>query len=539
MPTQNKNSTSFSSLQIFAVLVLTVVFTWLCVAESHRNGRLASSPNYDDCVYFYSGATLLEAIKSDGWAGVERNIAERGMHSPYSIILAACSYALFGPSESSPYYGNAVVVLIYLLGIGWFLRRLPLPTWLFFMLLFLTPPFITMGVVEFRPDIAWAVTVGFGVVYIVTAEQIFRRPMLSVFSGLLMALALLIKPSTFVMTVILFSGAACSRVLGEGIQEKWKKPPSRAAALGVLVFMSTVLLVTGPYAWTYGESTWNYFIENSFGGNREVWAYRGNFTESLFYYIFGQGSRSNVHVTGWIVLVTGILSAAYLAWQQPGHRWRLLTFACLIFCALTINTFAEMKSPFLGGAIYGVSFFACAWVIAESSRHFSVDLDRQSRIRLTKTRAVTLLLAVCFYHWPSYSDWGRDQARCENYRVAHKHMQQLLDQHKQNPPKSILFAQAGPIVMEATGLWFPFNNLEVKLGSAAFYRTEREFIDAYPGWDWVVIQEQGVMGCSENMPSENLLFEFLAIIRADQRFTAISEFTSLNGKKVWIFSAQS
>lgn len=536
MVIQDNSSPWISLFKAFTIVALTVAFTWLCVAESHQNGRLASSPNYDDCVYFYSGATLLDAVKREGWAGVGKTIAKMGLHSPFSTILAACSFALFGPSEASPYHGNLIVVLIYLSGIGWFLRRLPPLTWLFFLTLFLTPPFITMGVVEFRPDIAWAVTVGFGAVFIVTAEQIFRRPATGAFAGLLMALALLIKPSTFVMTGILFSGAACSRLIGAGLRGEWRTTSSRQVVIGVIAFIVTVLLISGPYAWRFGASTWNYFIENSFGINKDIWAYQGGFKDALLFYISGEGARSNLHVSGWIVSGTGIVSFIYLYRNQPGQRWKLLVLLGLIASAFVINTVAKMKSPFLGGGIYGVMYFGSAWAIAGASVHMASNLDARSRFRITGIRAVLLLLAVSFYHWPSYSNWGNDRTRCENYRAAHKHMQALLDQHRQKPPSGILFTQAGPIVMEATGLWFPFNERNVRLGSAAFFRTESEFAENYPKWDWVVIQEQGVMGSSENMPSEALLPGFLAIIRADPEFAVISDFTSANGRHVWIYA---
>jgi hypothetical protein len=138
------------------------------------------------------GAFLFKALKTDGLEGFPIFLKQWGLHSPYSTFLAAASFAALGPSRTSPYYCDALLVFLYLVGIGYFLRKLSLAVWCLALGLFLTPPFITMGVVEFRPDIAWAVAAGFGVVWIIVSERIFLRPNAALGAGILFALALLI-----------------------------------------------------------------------------------------------------------------------------------------------------------------------------------------------------------------------------------------------------------------------------------------------------------------------------------------------------------
>jgi len=166
-----------------AVLALTLAFTAACVQESGRRGRLASTPNYDDCVYCLDGALLRNAVVNDGVAGGWSLFEERAHHSPFSALLASAAFVLLGQHEPSPYWMNGLVVLLYLAGVGYLLWPLPTPSWLLALGIFLTPPFITMGVVEFRPDIAWAEVSGFGVVWMVTREQMFRVPARAAFAG--------------------------------------------------------------------------------------------------------------------------------------------------------------------------------------------------------------------------------------------------------------------------------------------------------------------------------------------------------------------
>ena len=523
------------SLRILAVFLLTIVFTLLCVAESKRNGRLASSPNYDDVVYFHDGSILLQSLQSGGWTGFKSFLTERGLHSPYSIFLAAAAFRVFGFQDASPYLASGLVVLIYLLGVSWFLRRLPIVPWLSGVLLFLAPPFITMGVVEFRPDIAWAVTTGFGVVLIVTSEELFRRPGRAAVAALFLALSLLIKPSTFVMTVILYMGAIFSRIAAAVWEKRWRSSP-RKALMGAVVFVATVLIVAGPYWMRFGKGAWNYFLENSFGVNKEIWAYRGSLKESLLFYISGEGSKSNVAIAGKILSVLSLSCLGFLALRKAELRWKLFVLLGLIAGALLINTVAGMKSPFLGGGIYGVWLFSCAYVIATAYTMLKSESSRGTPRWITFALPMTAALALLCYRWPPYSRWSGDRVRINNFRAANDYILALLDKHVQAPPKNVFFIQAGPIVMESAGIWFPRHGLKTAVSSGAFLRSEEEFGRAYPYQEWIVLQEQAVMGATPSMPSELLLPKFIAIVTADPNYEKISEFTAMDGKKVWVYA---
>ena len=354
-------------VKVLIILVLSVLFTLLCVNESKNTGRLASSPNYDDVVYFHDGAILIHSLKSEGTTGFWSFLKERGLHSPYSVFLAAASFAVFGFEYTSPYLGSGIVVLTYLLCIGWFLRNLQLFTWIATLILFLTLPFITMGVVEFRPDIAWAVATGFGTVFIVTSREIFRSPRRAALAALFLALSLSIKPSTFVMTLLLYTGATVSRVISNVWEHRLRSEPKRLLT-GVAVFMAVLIIIAGPYWLRFGMDAVWYFMENSFGVNKSVWAYQGSLSDFLLFYITGVGAQSNIALSGSLLFLLSFGCMLFLGFKKPELRWRLFVLISLILGALLVNTVAQMKSPFLGGGIYGVWIFTCAYVIADLDR---------------------------------------------------------------------------------------------------------------------------------------------------------------------------
>jgi hypothetical protein len=90
--------------------------------------------------------------------------------------------------------------------------------------------------------------------------------------------------------------------------------------------------------------------------------------------------------------------------------------------------------------------------------------------------------------------------------------------------------------MESAGIWFPRHGLKTAVSSGAFLRSEEEFGRAYPNQEWIVLQEQAVMGATSSMPSESLLPKFVALVTADPHYEMISEFTAMDGKKVWVYA---
>jgi len=532
------NFVSAGGLRLLILILFAAVFTQLCVQESKIKGRLSSAPNYDDCTYFLEGAILLNDLKSDGVRGFFNYLnapGPNGFHSPYSIILAAVSYDLFGPNEASPYYGNALLVIIYLACLGWIFRSLPIPAWMFALALFLTPPFITMGVVEFRPDIAWAVSIGFGVVFTVTSEELFRNPRRAAVAGLFLALALIIKPSTFVMTLLLYSGAIFSRVVAAVWENRWRAA-SRKILIGSLAFTGMVLVVAGPYWSRFGKEAISYFLENSFGANKAIWVYQGSLSEFLFYYVAGVGARSNVAIAGIILSLIALACLLYLAFKRPELRWKIISLLGLLAGAFAVNTVAQMKSAFLGGGIYGVWLFTCAYLLGTAFTSLQPEAANGRSFWRSILLAIAVVVTLLFYRWPEYSYWGKDRIGSANYRETNEQMKALLNQYIAQPPRRILFAQAGPIVMETTGLWFAFHHLKVQNGSAVFFRTEAQFRENYPDYSWIVLQEPGTMGFSSNMPSEGLLTQFEKIIKIDPNYRLIKEINSATGKKIWIYA---
>jgi hypothetical protein len=135
------------------VLLVSCIFVRWSLIESSSHGRLAAAPAYDDVVYFYKGTQALQDLRN----GHLFATLYGPLHAPFSVLLAAASFAIWGAKDWAPYAGNVVVIIFYLGALSYFLRKLPLGIQMGLLVLFLGLPFAKMAVVEFRPDMMWAI----------------------------------------------------------------------------------------------------------------------------------------------------------------------------------------------------------------------------------------------------------------------------------------------------------------------------------------------------------------------------------------------
>lgn len=523
-------------MKILFIIGISLFFTYLCINQSKKIGRLSASPDYDDVIYFLSGSIILKEIQHFNVKNIQEVIKREGLHSPYSTLLALLSYAALGIKDTSPYCGNILVVITYLSLLAWIFRKLQFINWAFLQVLFLTVPFITMGVVEFRPDIAWSILVGFGVFFIVTAESFFRKWTYSLIGGAIFGLALLVKPSTFVLTILLFSGAVFSRLIGYYISKTAKDQGK--ALIGTAVFLLTVILISLPYWYYFYNDIWQYFWDNSFGKNKMIWAYHEK--DFLLFYLKGAAFYSNLGFPGLIIIFLATISFVRLFPFKKELMYRMYILLLAILGVFLINTVASMKSPFLGGVFYSLLLFTSAFLISSNQELIYSNNQKDKKLWRLFSPSVILFfcmsIAILTYNWPDYSNWGRNPNRCISQKRANNFMNNLLEKNKENLPHSIIFTQSGPIVPELTRMFFIEKNKDVTINNHSMDNSAKVFASSYRFSDWIIIQEQTVLGGSSNLPAEIFLPEMISILKSDKQFSLIGECKDTEGKKIWVYA---
>ncbi|XHR29532.1 MAG: hypothetical protein ACFUZC_03040 [Chthoniobacteraceae bacterium] len=371
-----------------------------------------------------------------------------------------------------------------------------------------------MAVVEFRPDLAWATTLGFTVVFALTRENLFQSWKAALFQGVLIGLALLIKPSTFAMTLAASGMALGFAWLLEISREGIARATSRLFPTAGVVLLA-IIAVAGPYFAVFGQMVWRYFIDNSFGVNAAVWANPGNRLSQWLFYIYGPGSRSNLGTQEPVIFAAWI---GFALWRtgKGGRTVRLQTLfmGVVALVVFIVNAAAPMKSPFLGGAFYGTLLFSAAFMAGEFFAALPTAATHLHRIALGAFALITLNAAF-MYRWPEYSHWPKHQ-RNKAFIAAEKAMKEFVASVPQ--PKNIAFTQAGPVTPENIRLLYFRRKERCNMTSAAFCRTLEEFKAAISRQDMVVTQDKCTLGGSDMMPSEALEDDFVSFLSTSPDF---------------------
>lgn len=542
-----------TAFRFLLILLLSSGLTWFSVHTSLRKGRLSNTPNYDDVTYFVSATDLIQSIRQEGLRGGVTFLSRDGLHSPYSIGLASLSYLIGGFNDIAPYAANGILVMAYLCCSAYFFRKIDTVSFFLLLWIFMMLPFATLAVVEFRPDPAWAIVTGFAVVFAMTSECFFDHRLTPVVFGILVGIALLIKPSTFAMTIAASSVAFAGRCVVEFVRTN-RQRAMRFLAAGIIVSV-TVVLLTCPYFIFHGVDTWNYFWDNSYGKNAKVWLSPGSQLNQWLFYISGPGARSNLGGRNiWFVLfVISGLAVRHFKLSSLIGRLRTTILVLILAIVYCINSTAAAKTPFLGGAFYGILIFSAAYWAGElipfllnSTTVFQLkSFAKRGNTQVSlfswsiglKSLNYFLLIIISVvmtysYSWPEYSRWFKNERN-----LAFLSANQALEEYLSTipVPQSILFTQAGPIVPENVNLQYLRRGIRLVMNSGSFIRSISEFEEIIKTKDMVVTQDRGTLGESDNMPSEPLQDEFVSVLKNDSAFYLAKTISITDGKNVYVF----
>jgi len=492
-------------------------------------GRLSTVPTYDDVGYFASGTDLLQSIRQDGWRGLSAFLGRDELHSPYSISLAALAYSVGGFNDAAPYAANFILVAVYLCAVAYFVRGCRLADFCLVLWIALMLPFASLAVAEFRPDPAWAIVTGFSVVFVLTRENFFDGWRAAAIFGVLSGLALLIKPSTFALTILALGAAFGGRWLLQCAQTN-PRQAGRALWPSLLAAGLAVLVIAGPYYAFRGKNIWDYFYINSFGKNADVWTATGSRWQQWTFYVRKSGAGSNLGNLYWAVLL-GILGLSIWHFRKSSRtgRWKTILLWLVLAAIYAVNSVESNKTLFLGGAFYGTLIFSAAFFAgALLTRTPNDSSNYPSRALLVTAIVMTLL-----YRWPGYSKADHDRNSASR-ATSWKSVQQDLPISP--PPGKILVTQAGPIVPENVRIWYLRQNLQTSVQSCAFLRSLDQFKQRLETADLVITQDQGIHGNVADLPAEPLQNEFIRTLKSDSAFHLKNLIPIADEKNIYIFA---
>jgi hypothetical protein len=523
-----------SSAAVLAIFLISAVFTTANLEVSRKIGRLSTVSNYDDVVYLNLASTIYFTGKTQGPGAAAALLFGKELHAPFPVVNGLAGFVLFGPDVERVYHMLTLVVFAFLLFIAATTRGLPVILRAGLVLGSLAIPFATMCALEFRPDLMWATVLGGSGVLFLGAAHPFRKWSPSVLYGLALGAVLLIKPSTFAMTLLVLGGVWFLVALREKLcgNAGW-----RQIAVGWLLTALAAIVVCGWYVIPHGSEILGYFYSNSFGQNKDVWIYKGGLLDRWTYYLRGAALQSNPGYFFLPLLGLYLWGAIRDLWKGEGLEARLRggSFLWMLVCLFGVNAVFAMKSPFLGGAFYGFLIFGGFWYLARLLASAPVQAWLTPLPRQIAAACALAGLAWVGFSFPEVCRVSRVSADTQT-SVNRALLSDLLARAPQGRRTILLLTQGNPVVGEYLQMEFRRRGLDLRIHSAAMMRSAGEVIAFAQRPRYAVVQDPGMLGTPQDaIPGEKLQPELIAYFHSNPDWKLVSEYPDKSGKRAYLY----
>ncbi len=518
------------------LLCCAALFTAASLKTSKEIGRLSTITNYDDVVYFNKASEIYFLGANQGAVAAAGALLTQNLHAPFPVFAGVFGFLLFGPSVERAYYVLALVVFALLAFVAAITRSLPPLIKAALVIGTLAFPFATMCAQQFRPDMMWAVVLGGSCTLLLASERPFERKLFAVAFGVAVGLVLLIKPSTFAMTLLVMGGtwflSAAIALLTGGVS-------FRDLGIRLALAIASAMAVAGWYWVQHGREIFDYFFVNSFGDNREVWEFHGSLWDQLTYYVApGKALASNLGNFFYPLLaifLTGSL-VDLARGETLAVRLRAAAFLWMLAGTCVVNAAFSMKSPYLGGSFYGFLIFGAAWYAVRLLRCTRAREWLRPLWRQAVFAGVVLAFCATAFSFPPVCVVSKKIRKVQT-SVNNGVLRDLLAASGANDDPTLVVTQANPIVPQYFEIEFRARNRKLTMISAALAHRREEVLRFTRDASYVLLQDPGLSGRPEgnDIPAEKLQPELLALFRADPAWHLAGTYPDGAGKFAYLF----
>jgi len=343
--------------------LITLIFTAGVLQWSFRYGRLAYDITYDDVMYFQDAYSRIKILYEQGLGSMITELFHKPPHSPYSTLLAATGFALFGPGDWVPYLMNGITLFLFLGFLTYILKDIPFILSASFITLFLFVPVSFFAVHEFRPDFAVAILTCLFIFLAFEASASLRNydSFKLRCAGAVFGLALLSKPSNFAHTLVLGFGVSILVTLSQLVvnYRQWQQRTSRKILSILRDFYLPGLVLAVPYYVANWRHVWDYFWVNVRGENAEVWSFKGSYWGFLKAYTVDGSSASMISRYLFLFSAIVMFSMWFFFYKKKWRDLYLLAGLMSIgIASLGIVIYSQYNNAYLG-LTYQI-MFCCA-----------------------------------------------------------------------------------------------------------------------------------------------------------------------------------
>lgn len=385
-------------------LTITLVFAFIQINQSLRQGQLSLPPSYDDVSYFNDALERLNIFYDQGFSGLISNYANHPPHSPVSTLLAFFGFLVLGIRDWVPAFMNSIMILLVLIFFDYLSRGLNTGWKILIAITSLTWLLMGHAVIEFRPDIFCGLITAMIVILIAEKSWLNATIIRYKVLGMLFGLALIIKPVIFPVTGFLLLSAIILNILTDKFLYKTKISFIKAIAKSkIFIFYS--LIVSLPY-YIFGlKDTVKYIYQNQFVDLVKIWGMTPlPFLERINYYLSGQGGAMMMKNWLYLWLFLAIVSCLILIVEKSWKKYaRLLSLGVTIFLSYLIVTLSDHKTPFLGVIFDCFLFFTSIqmliFIIKKTDKLYNY-------YRYLAAMLVIIFCGYAFYtfEWPASND---------------------------------------------------------------------------------------------------------------------------------------
>lgn len=348
---------------------LAVVFTLVQISFSLDRGRLARTPTYDDIAYLVDALGRLDLFYERGITPLLADYVHSPPHSPWSTYVATAAFALFGIRDWAPYAMNALIVFAFIASVDYLMRPARLGYRALAWLFALSFPLAGNMVLEFRPDLAWALCAAMAV--ILPLRRSLTRASIGYLlaAGAWLAAALLCKTSAFPLTLMTAGLSWIFATLCDRIERGKAATAANLLWAWALLSLPVVLLALPHYLIDF-HGVMAYIAQTMSGRERALWVVPGDRWQQLAYFLNGVGGNFMLDGSLALLAVTalsGLLSLAALALRdraQTGPLLRAIGLAIIAFAAYLVPAVNPVKNPFFGSEFQVLLILASVLVFA-------------------------------------------------------------------------------------------------------------------------------------------------------------------------------
>ena len=247
-------------------------------------------PYYDDVVYLLWSQLVVHSVAHQSVFTTAYEMIHQ--HSPLTTLFGVIGYYLVPTGDLGPYIVGCAPVLLYLLACGLLLRRLPPMLIVGVVGVIGAAPLLRYCIVEFRPETAWGTLTGVAAIAFFAMNPLTASRRSQIGLGLLAGLAVISKPTTSPVTIVVLGAAFVASVLVQYIESRQREDvfSLRGAILGAATILAASLVIVLPTVVIIGREIYEYIIWVMTDAAKQTGNHNG-LADQLLYYSFGPGGH--------------------------------------------------------------------------------------------------------------------------------------------------------------------------------------------------------------------------------------------------------